>query len=221
MLTTHPTPVPTLIGLTGYGETGKSEVARILRRDYGFVGTHVKDPIMDMAMIALLRMGIDREEAFERLDGQRKNEPIPGYPWLSGRKVQQIIGKDFRDAMGDPAKASLTGTGELLPDQTFFLNLWATENRVPMLPELGSAHRVVNESLRYPFEGEWIQARGGIVLRITVPGQGPLSDHPSETSIVPHDIEVINHKRSLDQLAEAVHDAIVRASALVFDRTET
>lgn len=212
--------LPPLIGLSGYGETGKSEVARILRREFGYEGSHVKDPMMEMAISLLARMGVDTTEALDRLDGATKNEPIPGWPWLTGRKILQIIGKDFRDAMGDPAKRTFIpappkgGVGRPVfavdtVDETFFLDLWRRENQ---------AARVINESLRYPFEGHYFQANGGYVIRVTVPGQGPLSDHPSETSVVPFDYELVNHKRSLGELKEALVAALDAAPAILAAR---
>lgn len=191
--------LPKLVGLSGYGETGKSEVAKYLRHQYGYVGTHVKDPMVEVCISLMARMGIGTAEALERLDGQLKNEPIPGYPWLSGRKMLQVVGKDLRDALGNPDKRFNTYSNE---DETFFLDLWWQQNK---------AHpRVINESLRYPFEGGYFCDNGGVVIRIHVPGQGPLNDHPSETSIPPYHALLINYRRELTDLYREVEDILTQ-----------
>lgn len=44
---------------------------------------------------------------------------------------------------------------------------------------------------RFPNEVEWVRSMGGVIVRITRPGVGPVNDHISEQPI-DHDIEVIN-----------------------------
>lgn len=43
--------------------------------------------------------------------------------------------------------------------------------------------RYVISDVRFPNEADYIKARGGILIRISRPGTGPVNDHPSETAL--------------------------------------
>ena len=182
--------LPPIISLSGIASSGKSTAANLLRA-LGYGGDHINAPMVEMARPLLRAMGIDEVEIEDRLTGARKNEPLPGYPHLTGRIILQKIGKDLRDALGVP--------GDVV-DETFFLQLWASRN----------AHHpaLVNESLRYEFEGDFTRACGGFVIRLTVPGLQPPNGHVSELFVPRHEIEIINHRRSEDELARLLDEAI-------------
>jgi len=185
--------LPRLIGLTGRKYAGKTEAAKYLEARYGYTGTAITDPMVEMAVPLLRHMGIaDEEEINDRLQpwGKRKDDPIAGFPWLTGRKILQSIGRDTRDVLSRPvaSSASVNSHGT---DGRLFYDLWLYRN--------ASSPRLVNQSVRYPFEGDIIRASGGIVWRIVNPDdKTPQDNHPSEsqdwevdrTIVAPHSLGV-------------------------------
>lgn len=132
-------------------------------------------------------------DQFERLapTGIRKDDPIPGYEWLSGRKILQMIGKDVRDALSKPSdnppEGNLHGT-----DGQLFYDMWDARLK-------DEAYKV-NASVRYPFERDIIRERGGIVWRIVNPeAPAPQDEHPSE-----------RHSKGLTYLREQVEAALAQ-----------
>ena len=198
---------PPLIGLTGRKYAGKTEAARVLG-SHGYDGAHIAitDPMIEIAIPILKALGCN--DYFERLspNGTRKDEPIPGYPWLTGRKILQMIGKEMRDALSrptdNPPEGNMFGT-----DGQLFFDMW--EGR------LKDSDLKVNASVRYPFEADIIHSRGGIVWRIINPeAPEPEDDHPSERQDWAVDREIIApHSKGLKYLYAQIEQALADASA--------
>lgn len=184
---------PPIIGLTGKLESGKSTAARYLRERHGYAGSAITDPMDEMLAPLMRRMGVPENEILPRLNGPMKNAKIPGFPWLTGRKLKQAIGREFRDAISRPLD---DGTSS----RTFFLELWEAEN----------AHHqyLVNESIRYPFEAAHTQLRGGVVWHINDPNASSEDGHESEQIDFPVDRVVDNPKIGIEHLHAAI-DALV------------
>jgi len=194
---------PRIIGLTGRKYAGKTEAAKHLAERYGYSGTAITDPMIEMAKPLLRRMGIvEEQEVDDRLQpwGRRKEEPIPGFEHLTGRKVLQAIGKDLRDALSrptdNPPQGNTHGT-----DSGLFYELWMLDNR--------NVELLSNQSVRYPFEGGIITSQGGEMWRIInpeAPDDG--DDHPSERQdwpvtreiVAPHSKGVAHLKGLIDEI---------------------
>lgn len=178
--------LPPIIGLTGRKYAGKTEAAKYLESRYGYAGTPITDPMIEMADPLLKRMGIhDEPERMERLQpwGSRKDEPIPGFEHLSGRKILQTIGKDFRDAVSRPTDLVIAGNN-CGTDSRFFYNLWLMDN--------SQTKYLCNQSVRYPFEGDIVVENGGEMWRIINPEAPDSGDtHPSERQDWPVTRELI------------------------------
>ena len=187
--------LPPVISLTGVGQVGKSTVADYLKERYGYGGDHINEPMVAMAIPLLERMGCSNEDAISRLTTDRKAEPIPGYEWLSGRKILQAIGYDLRNALG-----RLTDVTTETVDEGFFLDMW----------ERRHAHyeRLVNESARYPVEIDWSEDRAGVVILVDADGAVAANGHISETKSLPHDYLLFNEFDGLPELHAKV-DAIL------------
>ncbi len=171
-----------IVAFTGRLGAGKSTAARYLREAYGFGGTAITDPLDEMARPLLRRMGVPEGEIEERLVGSLKNAPLPNHPWLSARNIKQALGREFRDAIGEPV-----GDGR---SREFFQNLWLDDN--------ADEDRLVHESVRYPFEGDGLRARGAILIRILDPDfvEEGSDQHESEvaTDLMTVDYDVANPK---------------------------
>lgn len=198
--------MPKLIGLTGRKYAGKTEAAKYLMEKYGFAGTAITDPMIEMAKPLLRRMGITNEEEIDnRLQpwGKLKEEPIPGYDYLSGRKILQSIGKDTRDALSrptnNPPKGNDHGT-----DSGLFYDLWLKDNE--------NVEYLVNQSIRYEFERDIVHEAQGQVWRIINPdAPAPEDEHPSERQDWEVDHEIIApHSKGISYL----HDQIERVLSL-------
>lgn len=190
-----------IIGLTGKMEAGKTTAANHLRERHGYAGSNLTDPFDEMLTPLLRRMKVPDHEILPRLNGTMKNVPIPGYEWLTGRKLKQALGREFRDAISQPIEGGGT-------DRAFFHDLWIEDNS--HLP------RIIHEQVRYPFEAALIQRDGGVVYEIFDPNNTRQDDHESEQIGFPVDARISNPKTGLEHLHQTL-DALVGedASAMV------
>jgi len=195
---------PKLIGLTGRKYAGKTEAAKYLEQRHGYRGTPITDPMIEMAEPLLRRMGITgQSEIDDRLQpwGKRKEEPIPGFDHLSGRKILQAIGKDLRDALSRPSDEPPEGNAHGT-DSGLFYELWMKDNE--------GVEFLSNQSVRYPFEGGIITASGGEMWRIINPEAPEDGDtHPSERQDWPVTREIIApHSKGISFLHEEIEKAL-------------
>lgn len=150
---------PRVIGLMGYGGSGKSEVAKYLA-GVGYVRTHIKTPLRNMAASLLADLGYSQLEVDAYLDGELKRETIPKLH-RSGTEIQQFLGTEFGRDFCYPG---------------LWLDMWCEAAG----EHLANGRKVVQESVRFPNEAAAVRALGGVVLRVERPGVGPLSGHASE-----------------------------------------
>lgn len=181
----------TIIGFAGNMHSGKSEAADYLRRVYGFEGSNITDP-MDEALAPLMRrLGVPSDEIMSRLNGNKKNDPIPGFDWISGRKLKQAFGREFRDAISQPVENAENET-----DRGFFHDLWLRENK--------HHKRLVHASVRYPFEAELLRRDGAKVYRLVDPDDDQEYNHESENTTFETDGVIFNPKIGLENLHQAL-----------------
>jgi len=195
---------PKLIGLTGRKYAGKTEAAKYLEQRHGYSGTPITDPMIEMAEPLLRRMGVtDQSEIDDRLQpwGKRKEEPIPGFEHLTGRKILQAIGKDLRDALSRPSESPPEGNTHGT-DSGLFYELWMKDNE--------GVEFLSNQSVRYPFEGGIITASGGETWRIINPDAPEDGDtHPSERQDWPVTREIIApHSKGIPFLHAEIEKAL-------------
>ena len=196
--------LPKIIGLTGRKYAGKTEAANFLEAEYGYRGTPITDPMIEMAIPLLRRMTNENEEVIQqRLQpwGKMKDDAIPGYEHLTGRKILQAIGKDVRDALSKPSDNAPEGNNHGT-DSTFFYSLWMKDNKDHAL--------ICNQSVRYPFERDIIVSNGGEVWRIINPeSQVPHDDHPSERQDWPVTREIIApHSMGIGYLHQKIREIL-------------
>lgn len=135
-----------VLAFAGFSEAGKSEAAKYVSAKYGPVfikPPHIKTPMMEMATPFLIRWGVPEDQVYDYLDGEHKFTPLPGRPDLTGKKVLQVIGKEFRDGV-DP-------TGNI------WMEMWCDE--AERCARQYNRH-ILMESHRYENEGDVLRNAG-------------------------------------------------------------
>ena len=196
---------PRIIGLTGKKGSGKSTAAMYLRERHGYAGSNLTDPMDEMLTPLLRRMKVPEHEIALRLSGSMKDDAIPGFEWLSGRKLKQAIGLEFRDAVSKPRQDGGT-------DRGLFHDLWMIDNV--------QHPKMVHEQVRYGFEADLIRRDGGVVYKITDPDGPNDDDHESERIDFQVDGEIVNPKTGTAPLHLALDAIVGDGPSQVIDRSQ-
>lgn len=175
------TPAPRLIALTSTAMgSGKSTVARYLER-HGFVRIPFAGPLKAMATGLLEGVGIDKQETWERVYGDRKEEIIP-HVGITSRKLQQLIGTEF--------------ARHLIRD-SFWVDLAMSAAR----DMLDAGVSVVIDDMRFLNEYAAVRAAGGACYRVVRPGaQVTGGSHASEGALDHIDMPDIRNSGTVDDL---------------------
>lgn len=172
---------PPLIALySSQPRSGKSEVARVLRDNYGYVPVKMAQTLKSMTRLFLLSLDMPPTEIDRRIEGNGKEETLDGYglPSITVRHIMRTLGKEWgRDNVADDVWVKIAlGRAHRL---------------------IGAGMRVVIDDLRYPNEYEAIRAvPGNVVLRVTRPllDGGPTVE--TETTGPLHESEgLLDHAR--------------------------
>ncbi|MCG7507032.1 hypothetical protein [Mesorhizobium retamae] len=144
-------PLP-MIGLTGRRNVGKSTVANLLVKEFGYQKAHAFEVGLEAAREFFIAMGFDADDAWEMTYGDLKdvpNEDLPG----------GVAPRYYLEKSGH-FHATVLGT-----EWTLALAIKCARRRAPHAP-------IVVESLVY--EAPWFKQQGGIVWRLERPGhEGP------------------------------------------------
>lgn len=167
-----------LIGLTGLAGSGKSVVADILMREFGFTRVKFADPLKNMLRAMLADAGHIAEDVERMLEGDLKEVEIPEIG-VTPRHLMVTLGTEW---------------GRDLVRQDLWTRLWAAR--------ADCFDRVVVDDVRFPNEVDLIRARGGQVWHLERPGL-TASDHISEQLAVTPDLTFVND-RTLEGLQAAV-----------------
>jgi hypothetical protein len=158
--------LPSLIALYSSSmQSGKSEVARILRREYGYTLVKFADPLKDMTRVLLAHMGMYPNQIEKYIEGDRKEETIEfGRCQTTARRIMQTLGSEWgRDTIGK--------------------DLWVSLAQVKINELIGRGQRVVIDDMRFPNEYEMIRQNEGRIIRVERRGnirRSALTDHQSE-----------------------------------------
>jgi hypothetical protein len=173
-----------LIGLTGLAGSGKSEVARILA-EFGFAKVKFADPLKNMARSLIRDIGHSPATVERYVDGDLKEEVIPGLG-ITSRWLQQSIGTEW-------------GRDTIRP--TFWTDIWKTR-----ADGCGSM-RVMSDDVRFPNEIQTVRTRSGVIWKVERPGV-VAGNHPSERYIADLEADlIIENNGSLLDLRIKVVDA--------------
>lgn len=176
-----------LIGLYSPApQSGKSTVAGILERDYGFRRVPFAAALKKMAETFLQSLGVSPERIAHYAEAG-KLEPIPEAKGATYRKITQTVGTDW---------------GRAFIDKDIWLAPVINDYEV-------NGGFVVVDDMRFENEYRAIAEAGGEVWRIARPGVSVPNDHPSEGRLegFPFDATLINDG-TVEDLARDVAEAL-------------
>jgi len=166
---------PKLIGLIGAAGAGKSTVANIIERDYGFSKIRFAGGIKSMLRALLYEAGVDHGRIHEMIDGSLKETACDELAGKSPRYCLQTLGTEWgRDFMS----------------KNFWVDL--TMHSVDNL--LAISKSVVIDDVRFPNEVKAVKDSGGRIFRVMRDQDAiPEAGHKSEGQILEFDACILNN----------------------------
>lgn len=144
---------PIMIGLTGLRNVGKSTVAEMMERDYGFIRCHAFEAGKEAAVTWFAEITGDMDAAIRMVHGDLKDRPSS---YLPGGVAPRYFLERFGHFMGVDLGVE-----------------WTLALELARAARLGRGAPIVVESVVY--EAGWFKRRGGVVLRLVRPGhEGPV-----------------------------------------------
>jgi hypothetical protein len=185
-----------IIGINGYAGSGKDTVGTILQQIDKDSHWEIKKWAGKLKQVAELLTGIPVEK-FEDQEFKKTN-----------------LGKQWNDRINNPMsvrdflqKLGTEGLRDGLHTNTWVNALMADYKCVPAdrAPNGWDCPNWIITDTRFPNEAQAIKDAGGIIIRVTRPGIGPVNDHPSETGLNQwkFDYEIQNDS-SLNELINSV-----------------
>jgi len=152
-----------IIGLSGYAQSGKDTVAKILVEKYGYKRIAFADPIRNLLyeMDPLIPKGYG-----ESIINYRLQDMVDTYGWdkvkvdfPEARRLLQDFGLSARKLFGD----------------TFWI--------YQALSDVAPQDKVVVSDVRFENEAQWIQEFGGQIWRVKRVGTSAVNEHVSESEL--------------------------------------
>lgn len=175
---------PLLIGLTGLRNVGKSTVASLLEKEFGFRKVHAFWSGKEAVKEWFIAVGFDADDAWEMVYGDLKDVPCDRLPdGVAPRFFLEKFGHFMGQAMGVA---------------------WTLGIEIANMRRLAPGRPIVVESLVY--EAPWFKAQGGVVWRLERPGHvGPAGvESDNVQALIEADVTIA--ARSLDSLRMLVRE---------------
>jgi hypothetical protein len=185
-----------IIGINGYAGSGKDTVGTILQQIDRDSHWEIKKWAGKLKQVAELLTGIP----IEKFEDQEFKKTNLGKQW-NDRINNPMSVRDFLQKLGTE------GLRDGLHTNTWVNALMADYKCVPAdrAPNGWDCPNWIITDTRFPNEAQAIKDAGGIIIRVTRPGIGPVNDHPSETGLNQwkFDYEIQNDS-SLNELINSV-----------------
>jgi hypothetical protein len=139
----------TVIGLSGFAQSGKTTAALYLEKKYGVRRKHIAEPLRAMLAVLLQANGMSSDMITRYLEGDLKEELIPELG-VTSRYAQITLGTEW---------------GRQMINQNLWAWTWARG--------VQDGESVMNDSVRFPNEAAAIRELGGVVIMIKRPGTRP------------------------------------------------
>lgn len=168
------------IGLCGFANSGKDEVGKILCDHFGYERRGVGD-VLASILVSVNPLVESRSMSRPR----RASVLLTGIGYEEAKENSEF--RDLQIKLGDALRHELY--------EDCLIDALVANSPV----------RSVFTSTRYPNEASKVRDAGGVIWRVTRPGIGPASDHPTETAMLDYDCDaVIHNDGSLDDLVSTV-----------------
>jgi len=167
-----------IIGLSGYAQSGKDEIAKILVEQHGFKRLAFADPIRD-AVYGLNPL----------VEGDlRLADLVDKYGWDVAKSKDEV-------------RRLLQSMGAEVGRKQFGSEFWV----VVAMSQIGNATNVVFTDVRFPNEAQAITDMNGVIVRVIRPDTKPINDHESEVAMDRYDFDAtLVNAGSLDELPSKV-----------------
>lgn len=181
--------VPNLIGMSGYAQSGKDTVGKILVDQRGFRRLAFADSLRQLAIevdpvVAVYDLGPTLVHL---------SEVVESYGWEGAKQVRE--GRRFLQDLGTSCREILD------PD------CWIKPVERQLLSDRGFP--TVITDVRFPNEAKLIKQLGGVVWRISRPGFGAVNEHASERAMDSWAFDhVFVNDASITELSHHVHEAL-------------
>lgn len=127
--------------------SGKSTFANVLMQNYGFKNVKFADPLKNMVRALLAEMQFDKRTVERMIEGNLKEQVIPGFSTVTPRHLMQTLGTDWgREAVDN--------------------GLWLKVARRKIERLLSQGHHVVVDDLRFPNEWDLLDDMGATLVRL-------------------------------------------------------
>lgn len=139
----------TVIGLSGFAQSGKTTAALYLEQKYGIERKHIAEPLRAMLAVLLKANGLSSEMITRYLTGDLKEQVIPELG-VTSRQAQITLGTEWgREKISQDLWANTWGRGVTADDN------------------------IMNDSVRFVNEETVIKKLGGFTIMIQRPGTRP------------------------------------------------
>lgn len=193
-----------IIGLSGYGRSGKDTVADYLVEHHGFRRIAFADALREMAeklnpIIDVSMIWCEHDALGNIIDYEyrvrRYNDILDQIGYHEGKNIPEF--REFLQRLGTEAVRGVIG------DST-----WVDLAVRRMRADPGNW--VVTDA-RFPNEANAVRSADGVMIRINRTGFGPANDHPSETSLDDYEFEpllVLDNDGTLEEFYALIEDKI-------------
>lgn len=171
-----------IIGLTGKAGVGKSAVAKVLVKDYGYICAPFAEPLKDM----LAAIGLTHDELY----GDKKEVVNPNYG-VTPRHMMQTLGTEW---------------GRGLIGRDIWVEAWRRS-----LYRKYQNNNIVVDDIRFPNEVAAVRALGGKVVNLyaDICLNEATAKHVSEALELPRDLVVCRGNQTPVQLANHILAGLV------------
>ncbi len=174
-----------LIGITGYAESGKDELAKSLLLRGGYMPMAMSDALREMALILDPILTDDGKDYYSLSTVVLKEGYTESKRHQGVRQYLQVLGTDaVRNILGEDS--------------------WVAAAERKFIPHLQEERNVCVTGIRFPNEVNMIKRYGGTMIKVIRDGTGPVNSHVSDAiDTLPVDVVVFNNGTLQDLANEA------------------
>lgn len=178
------------IGLNGWPSSGKDTVAATLTAELGYRQYALADKVREA--MYLINPLIDPAGG-----SMRVRDVVDRFGWTRAKRHPRY-GAEIRQLM---QRVGTDSARTVFGDSVWVDTLSQAIDADLRIAATERPRGVVVSDVRFPNEAKWVNARGGVVVRVDRAGVGPVNDHASEMMLPEHLVGcVLRNDGDLDDL---------------------